>query len=63
MRRFVRHSEELFQIIRFVYETRKQLGIIYVFSQIIILLFGSAMYYAEGGEQVHSFAKLLSRLT
>ena len=52
--RFVRHSDELFQIIRFVYETRNQLGIIYVFSHMIILLFGATMFYAEGRPQFES---------
>ena len=52
--RFIRHSQDLFQIIRFVYETREQLAIIYLFSNIVILLFGSVMYYAEGGPQFNS---------
>ena len=46
--RFVRHSEELFQIIRFVYQTRNQLGIIYIFSNLVVVLVGAVMYYAEG---------------
>eukprot|EP00116_Pleurobrachia_bachei_P003151 sb/3463413/ len=52
--RFIRHSEELFQIIRFVYETRSQLAIIYVFSHMVVLVFGAVMYYTEGGDQFNS---------
>ena len=31
-----------------MYETRNQLCIIYVFSHMIILMFGATMFYAEG---------------
>ena len=39
---------------RFVYETRSQLAIIYVFSHMVVLVFGAVMYYVEGGEQFNS---------